>query len=216
MIGWRRRGEPSNPRKLAKREARIIHAVQSSLTRAGVREHTIGGGTLLTESVLVFHGKHGHDLSVFDQNSNQLGVARWSPDKAAKLFGYGIYGAGDELPLVVVNWRAGGWFSGKGDYTVSDSERIEIATLSPRFSDTSALSIMAGVERIGYLSPAGRSKPGHIKDSESREVARLKHMGPTLCCVAEIAPSVAGPLRTVAIVASILCIKKVAQESSRQ
>lgn len=216
MIGWRRRGEASNQRKLAIREATIVRGVQSSLKRAAVREQTIGGGTLLTEPVLVFHGKHRHDLRVFDQHSNQLRVARWSPDKAAKLSGYGIYSADDEVPLVAVNWPAPGWFSGSGDYTITDSERIEIATLSPmRFSDTSALAIMAGAERIGYLSPAGRSKPGYIKDSESREVARLKHMGPSLCCVADIAPSLAGPLRTVAVVASILCIQRVAKESGR-
>jgi hypothetical protein len=83
MIGQRRQRDPPNPSKLAMREAKVVDSVQRSLRIARVREHPIGGGTLLTEPVLVLYGKHRQDLRVFDRDSKELGVARWRSEKAA-------------------------------------------------------------------------------------------------------------------------------------
>ena len=209
MIGRRRQGEPPNPSKLAKREAKVVDDVRRSLRLARVREHPIGGATLLTEPVLVFHGKHRQDLRVFDQDSKQLGVARWSQDKMARLEGYGMYGVDDEVPLVAINWRTRGWLPGRGDCSVSDSEGIEIATVA-RLTSTELTPIMVGAERIGYLKPPGW-KPGRVEDNKGRKVARIHDHPP--CYVAEIEPSLAGPLRTVAVVASIICLEKAAKSS---
>ncbi|MBV8991838.1 MAG: hypothetical protein JO372_25040 [Solirubrobacterales bacterium] len=215
MIGRRRQGGPPNPSKLAKREAKVVDTVRRSVRAARVREHPTGGGTLLTEPVLVFF-REDQDLRVFDQAANQLGVARSFWDKEAKLAGYGIYGMGDEVPTVAINWRTP--VSGHRDYTVLDSERV-IAALSPqRIRFTSGLAIMAGRERIGYLSPWG-SRWGHVNDDEGREVARIKDIGWARCDVADIEPSLAGPLRGVAVVASIIgaqdpVTQRIAQHSS--
>jgi len=217
VIGRRRQSEPLNSSnaaakaeaKAAKREARIVNQVQLSLRVAKVPEHPVGGGTLLTEPILVFHGKPRHDLCVFDHDSNQIGVARWSPDKPAKLYGYGIYAADDEVPLVAINWRTRGWLPGRGDCSVSDSEGIEIATVA-RLTSTELTPIMVGAERIGYLKPPGW-KPGRVEDNKGRKVARIHDHPP--CYVAEIEPSLAGPLRTVAVVASIICLEKAAKSS---
>jgi hypothetical protein len=206
MISRRRQDEPSNPSKLAKREAKTRDTLQRSLRMAQVREHPLGGGTLLTEPLLVFHGKHRQDLRVFGRDSKELGVARWSPDKAAKLNGYGIYSAGDEVPLVIINWQAPGWLRGSGNYTVSDSEQVEIATLSPR-PFRSGLGIMVRGETIGYLAPPSL-RSGYVNDYQGREVARIKDMGLARCYVADIEPSLAGPLRAVTVIASIICLDK--------
>lgn len=213
MIGRRRQGEPQNPSKLAKREAKVVDTVQRSLRTARVREHLIGGGTLLTEPILVFHGKHRQDLRVFDRDSKELGVARWSSEKAAKVDGYGIYGADDEVPTVVIRWEAPGRFSGSGNYTVLDSERVIAALFPQRIRFTSGLGIMVGGERIGYLSPSGL-RWGHVNDNEGREVARIKDIGWARCYVADIEPSLAGPLRAVAVVASIICVQELARQGS--
>ncbi|HYB27974.1 MAG TPA: hypothetical protein VEF89_15255 [Solirubrobacteraceae bacterium] len=136
-----------------------------------VNEHSVGGGTLLTEPVLVFHGKQGRDLRVFDQDAKRLGVARWFRDKGAKREGYGIYGMDDEVPLVALNWRTPGWLSGRGEYRVSNSEGIEIATLSARETGYTARypsprPIMVGAKRIGYLKPSTGRKPAYVEDNE--------------------------------------------------
>ena len=94
MIGRRQQGERSNPSKAAKAEAKVVNTVQRSLRIAKVREHPVGAGTLLSEPVLVFYGTWRHELRVFDQDPNQLGVARWSRDKTTKLDGYGIHSLG--------------------------------------------------------------------------------------------------------------------------
>jgi len=231
VIGRRRQGEPPNPSKLAKREAKVVDTVQRSLRTARVREHAIGGGTLLTEPVLVFHGKHRQDLRVFDRDSKELGVARWFSEKVAsrrrqgeppnpsklakreaKVDGYRIYGADDEVPLVVIQWSSGR-LSDSRSYTVLDSERV-IAALSPqRIRFTSGLAIMVGGERIGYLSPSGL-RWGHVNDNEGREVARIKDIGWARCYVADIEPSLAGPLRAVAVAASIICVQELARQGS--
>jgi len=181
----------------------MLGPVQRSLRVAKVHKHPGGGGTLLTEPVLVFYGKHRQDLRVLDQDSKQLGVARWFRDKAARLEGYEIYGADDEVPLVALNWRIPGWF-GRGEYRVSNSEGIEIATLSARETGYTARygPIMVGAKRIGYLKPATGRKPAYVEDNEGREVARI--LGSTSCYVTEIEPSLAGPLRAIAVVANII------------
>ena len=63
---------------------------------------------------------------------------------------------------------------------------------------------MVGGKRIGYLSPSGL-RWGHVNDNEGREVARIKDIGWARCYVADIEPSLAGPLRAVTVVASIIC-----------
>jgi hypothetical protein len=191
VIGRRR----EDPIKRAQREAKVVDSVQRSLRIAGVREHPIVGGTLLTEPVLVFHGEHRQDLRVFDRDSKELGVARWRSEKAAGFDGYRIYGADDEVPLVVINWSRG-WLSGSGNYTVLDSERVIAALCPQRIRFTSGLGIMVGGERIGYLSPSGL-RWGHVNDNEGREVARIKDIGWVRCYVGDIEPSLAGPLRAV-------------------
>jgi hypothetical protein len=69
---------------------------------------------------------------------------------------------------------------------------------------------MVARERIGHLSPSGL-RCGHLDDNERREVARIQHIGWGRCYVADIEPSLAAPLRAVAVVASIIC----AEERSR-
>lgn len=221
MIGRRRQGERSNSGEAVKAEARVVSSVQRSLgiarRIAELREHPVGAGTPLTEPVLVFYGKWRQELRVFDQDPNQLGVARWSRDKTAKLDGYGIYSTDDEVPLAVINWRTPGWLRRTGDYSVSDSEGIEIATVSAPSTYTSALAIMVGAEKIGYLKPrpAGSKKLYHpVEDDEGREVARITYIMSRHWCVADIEPSLAGPLRTVAVAASIIDMARAANSSS--
>ena len=220
MIGRRRKAGQSDPIKVARREARaarrearIVNAVHRSLQVARVREHPIGGGTLLTEPVLVFFRKDRGDVRVFDQDSKQVGSAYRFQDKAAKLSGYEIYGADDEVPLLVASWPAG-WFRANfpatgPDYTVSDREGVEMATLAKRATNTSTLSVMVGGQNVGYLSPPGLRK-GHSYDNESREVARITHFS---CYVTEIEPYLEGPRLTVAVVASIICQEKDAKSN---
>jgi hypothetical protein len=222
MIGRHRRAQPpievaKSAARTARRDGKIANMVQRSVRRARIREHPSGGGTLLTEPVLVFFGKPPQDLRVFDQQSTLLGAAHRFHDKAAKLNGYEIYGADDEAPLLVINWPArwGLRVTGVGgsvrvDYVVSDAEGVEIATLTGGFRDSSALPVVVGGEKVGYLSPTGRSSetPWHVEDNQTREVACITHIGPARCHIVEIDPSLSGALRAVAVVASIICKEK--------
>jgi hypothetical protein len=165
-----------------------------------VRENRRGDGTLLTETVFVFVGTHRQDFRVFDRDSRQLGVARRFQDKAAKLDSYSIYGADDAAPLVFINYPAI-W---SDDFTVSDDSRLELAKLTKQSTFTAGLSVLVGGEKAGSLRPPGL-RSGHVQDHEGRDVARISEVHRGFRYVAEIEPSLAGPLRTVAVVASIIC-----------
>jgi hypothetical protein len=200
LIRRRRQREPSESTRVASGEAKIARTVQRTLWVAKVRENRRGDGTLLTETVLVFVGTHRQDFRVFDRDSRQLGVARRFQEKAAKLDSYSIYSADGAAALVFINCPAG-W---SGDFTVSDESRLELAALTKRSTFTSGLSVLVRGEEAGYLRPPGL-RSGHVQDNKGRDVARITEVRRGFRYVVEIEPSLAGPLRTVAVVASIIC-----------
>jgi hypothetical protein len=198
------REKPPDPAKIAKREAKIAKTVQRSLRRAGIDERRFGGGTLLTEPVLVFDGRHLRDFKVFDQDARQLGsVHRSKPHR------YRLDSTDDATPIAIVHrYRLL-----RASYKVSRPDGTEIATLSQpswRVTHTSR-SVMAGTETLGYLKlacfPANvwKRETGRLEDAAGRKLARIRAIWDGYRYVAEIQPFVTGPLRTVALITSILC-----------
>jgi hypothetical protein len=132
VIRRRRRGEQSAPvahdedrAAAAKRDAQAVRDVQRSLKLAKVREHGTGGGTLLTEPVLVFSGKDDREVRVLDRDSKEPGVARGFQDKRRKSRAIGF------TKRVEHRLRSSGRPAGSAAaiYTISDEKGTEVATL---------------------------------------------------------------------------------------
>jgi hypothetical protein len=60
----------------AERRYRMAKRVRGQIRAAHIFDRRLdGGGTLLTEPILVLHGRRRGDLAIFDQEGNQLGTA---------------------------------------------------------------------------------------------------------------------------------------------
>jgi hypothetical protein len=72
---WRSTSHIDGERE-AKRRHRMAKRVRRQIRAAQIFNRRLdGGGTLLTEPILVLHGRRRGDLAIFDQEGNQLGSA---------------------------------------------------------------------------------------------------------------------------------------------
>jgi hypothetical protein len=72
----RRSASPIDSEREAKRRHRMAKRVRRQIRAAQIFNRRLdGGGTLLTEPILVLHGRRRGDLAIFDQEGNQLGAA---------------------------------------------------------------------------------------------------------------------------------------------
>jgi hypothetical protein len=72
----RRSASPIDSEREAKRRYRMAKRVRRQIRAAQIFDRRLdGGGTLLTEPILVLHGRRRGDLAIFDQEGNQLGSA---------------------------------------------------------------------------------------------------------------------------------------------
>jgi hypothetical protein len=81
----RRRASPIDSEREAKRRYRMAKRVRGQIREAQIFDRRLdGGGTLLTEPILVLHGRRRGDLAIFDQEGNQLGSAVRMQDPTAE------------------------------------------------------------------------------------------------------------------------------------
>lgn len=72
----RKSASPIGSEREAKRRYRMARRVRRQIREAQIFDRRLdGGGTLLTEPILVLHGRRRGDLAIFDQEGNQLGSA---------------------------------------------------------------------------------------------------------------------------------------------
>lgn len=202
---WRR--EPSAERlakrreKEAKRREKERAAVFEQLRAATVTDRLEGGGDgLLSEPVLVFRGPLHGDLQVFDQDAKTVGVAHAFGGWRSELHD------GDGAALMVIEGYAWLFFSSWA-FVLKGRDGKEFAQIGPphwKLSYT-VRPITSGVGELGIMKIGLRpfSRGSAIEDATGNEVARI-HSESEGEYVVQIASSVAGPLRAVAVAASIL------------
>ena len=164
-----------------------------------------GGGTLLTEPILVFTGRHNGDFKVFDEHANQLGLAQREETRVRPMprrVEYRLYQAGESAPVAVVAWPLRRL--GRGDpYTIFDSAGNEIAQISRRMGKR---PIMVADAKLGVLVfPRLWSLRARLEDNDGHNFARITQVTGGTCYLCEIDQTVTGSLRTIALLASLLC-----------
>lgn len=122
--------KPVDPKKLARREAKDAKRIQRALQSARIRERREGGrGTLLTEPILVFLGRHHGDFRVFDQDGKQVGLVEHSRDRTTKVDRYELRST-DGLLVAGIEDRAARRLLAGAGYAIFGADGTEIATLT--------------------------------------------------------------------------------------
>jgi hypothetical protein len=199
---------PANVEK-RKRQAKLL------MTRAGViAAPTKGGGRLATESILVFSGKLKSDLTIFDQEGDEIGEARKSRDE---------YELSDAEPLCRVRRTyKSRWHNLYFEFSVLGLDGTEIGTIGRRKErDSMAIKLRrpgggtiatiqdeSGKDVIGVRSSWRRF---YIYDEPGDAAARLTYLRELsfwtakVGYVLELQPGLSEPLRTL-IVATVLAV----------
>jgi hypothetical protein len=144
---------------------------------AGIeRRPAAGGGTLMTESLLVLR-RDGGDLDVLDQDGNRLGSVRWG-----RRFGWIQFGSSGEYEFVdaedtcVLHVQAVGSLKGpaiKWVYELSVPHSSEATKLQRIDRSTHAASITQGQREVGWLRPLKRPDGFLIADRDDNDVGRV-------------------------------------------
>lgn len=193
--------------KMAKRDARAATWAQLLLRWAKLAPRESGGGTLLTEPVLVFVGRPGEEFRIFDQDAKRIGSAKCYRDKTSRTHGYHLC-TDNGQPIAAIE-VSGAYFTGalSATYKVVSAEGTEIATIDDlgRRIRATTRRVVAGQDTLGHLTlPSAFSwkTAARLVDIDGSELARVQaHRGG---CIAEIRSSAVGRLRLLAVVASIL------------
>lgn len=202
---WRR--EPSAERlakrreKEAKRREKERGAVFEQLRAATVSDRPEGGGNgLLSEPVLVFRGPLHGDLKVFDQEAKTVGTAHAFGGWRSELHD------ADGSALLVIEGYA--WLSfSSWAFVLKGRDGKVLAEIGPprwKLSHT-VRPITFGAGSLGIMKIGLRpfSRRSAIEDAVGNEVAQI-HCESKGEYVVQIASSVAGPLRAVAVAAGIV------------
>jgi hypothetical protein len=193
-----------------RRHTSTADGVAQLLSTAMVDRRSGRGGTLMTEPVVVVHGRHRGDFELLDQDGGRLGSAvrvggMRSVDAARS---YEVRDAHDRyvLHLHEAELSSAVWGLTKWHYEVvltGESGKITVQKTSPE-----PTSISHGPRRIGTM----RNGPTHaflIEDHTGREVARI-HIARTrfwserVDLIAEIEDGTSVPLRSVALAATVI------------
>jgi len=200
-----------------RRDRSTVEPVAELLSEADVDRRVSGGGTVMTEPVVVVRGRHQDDFELLDQDGRLLGSAvrvggMRSLDAAR------AYEVRDAHDRCVLNVHQAGpssevWGLTKWHYEVvlpGGSGAITVQKASPE-----PASISEGSRRIGTM----RNGPTHafmIEDHTGRQVARI-HIGRTrffsehVELIAETEDGTSLPLRSVALAAILIADRELIQ-----
>jgi hypothetical protein len=191
--------------------------VAKLLSTAKVDHRGGGGGTPMTEPVVVVHSKHRRDFDLLDQDGGRLGsvvrVGGLRSVEAAR--SYEVRDAHDRcvFHLNVAGPSSEVWGLTKWHYEVvspGESGKITVQKASPE-----PTSISEGSHQIGVM----RDGPTHafvIEDDTGREVARI-HIARTrffserVDLIAEIEDGTSEPLRKAALAATVIADRELIQ-----
>ena len=189
--------------KQAKEREKERARVVEQLRAAGITDPREGGGDgLLSEPVLVFRGTFDGDLRVFDQDADTVGLARRGRD--------GIFSAelqdADGACLLSIRedeW----WLFFTCTFVLKGRDGNEVARIGhpqmarPRWKLSTVREITSSAGSLGRLKLASERRT--VEDPMGNEIAQI-HSKSKGEYVVEIVPSVSGPLRAIAVAASIM------------
>jgi hypothetical protein len=182
--------------KLESKRKRQRAQVFDQLRAAGIAERVgDGGGTPISEPILVFRGGLHCDLEVLDQDANPIGVA-------AHVRGGSELRDNEGTPLLVVD--SVGWFGFDTTYSILRPNGEPICFIGRRrlkLTQTVRVITFHG-EAIGCLKLGSWADRASLEDHTGTEMAVVRKSKGMY--VAVIAASAGEPVRTVAVAASII------------
>jgi hypothetical protein len=223
------RGEAIMSTRYPPPDAPSAEEVAELLTGTKVARRSGGGGTLMTEPIVVVHGEHLGYFKLFDQDGSQLGsavpVGRTRASASRALRTHQFRDAHDRcvFNLQDVGPRLGGWLT-KWAYEISAPGGSGMISVKRVHRSTANASITEGPRQIGMMRPPDRSRvalafrwigwggkesPLGIEDDTGRQVARV-HIARVrrtrrICdLVVEVEDGTSEQLRRVALAASLI------------
>lgn len=191
----------------AERRYRMAKRVRAQIRAAQIFDRRLdGGGTLLTEPILVLHGRPRGDLAIFDQEGNQLGSAVRVQDPASESRGKAwISQVRDSQGRSVLAVRLAArrrWPKSaptkNGTYAVCSPDGTELAYIG-QWTKRSPRTVTVGGDPLAHLDE-GPSLT--VTDADGRQVAEItcKTEWYVLNCKAPVDE----PLRSLVVAASIM------------
>ena len=206
-LGRRRR------ERAAKGESRFVALAQRSVRAAGITDRQTGGrGSVLEEPVLVFVGTSRDNFCVFDQDAREIGFIVHSEDRSKAARRYALRNANGS-DLVVVERPASEpslfGFAPSVTYQVRDAHGREIATVgrpSVRLHPLGSLRLITHQDRtLGTFKHYSWRSNDYFEDETGSQVARIFKAKEGERYVSEVDLSATEILRTLAVVATIVC-----------
>jgi hypothetical protein len=196
-----------NSEREAERRYRMAKRVRGQIRAAHIFDRRLdGGGTLLTESILVLHGRRRGDLAIFDQEGNQLGAAIRVRDPTSESPGSAWISQVRDiqgLPVLAVRLAARRRWpksapSKNGTYAVCSPNGWEIAHVG-QLTKRSSCTVTVDSDPLAYLDE-GPSLT--VTDADGRQVAEITCK--TEWYVVNCKAPVDEPLRSLVVAASIM------------
>jgi hypothetical protein len=196
-----------NSEREAERRYRMAKRVRGQIRAAHIFDRRLdGGGTLLTEPILVLHGRRRGDLAIFDQEGNQLGAAIRVRDPMSESPGSAwISQVRDSqgLPVLVVRLAARRRWpksapSKNGTYAVCSPNGREIAHVG-QWTKRFPRPVTVGGDPLAYLDEGDSLT---VSDADGRQIADITCK--TEWYVVNCKAPVDEPLRSFVLAASIV------------
>jgi len=160
----------------AKRRYRMAKRVRGQIRNAQIFDRRLdGGATLLTEPILVLHGRQRGELTIFDQEGNRLGCAvrMRDPESAESALISQVRDSQGQSVLAIRLPARRRWLKAlpvkTGTYVVRSSDGREIATIG-QLTKGSLRTVTSGADPFACLDQ------GHsltVSDADGREVADI-------------------------------------------
>jgi hypothetical protein len=203
-VSWRRpsKATKNSPATGFARQYATAKRVRQELREARVYERRLdGGGTLLTEPILVLHREHRAGFAIFDQEGNPLGLAIRVPGLISGRSGSAaISEVRDTVgkPVLTIRmtvrrrWRKHP--PGKtGTYAICSPDGTRIANIA------SSGAVTTGDDRVAHLDVSRRVT---IDDADGRQIAHITRSAGWY--VVQYTAAVDEPLRSLVLATSIV------------
>jgi hypothetical protein len=204
----RKSASPLDSEREAKRRYRMAKRVRRQIREAQIFDRRLdGGGTLLTEPIILLHGRPRGDFAIFDQEGNQLGSAVRMQDPTSESPGSAwISEVRDNQGRSVVTIRLAArrrWPKSvptkTGTYAVCTPDGSEIANIGQLTKHASRTVTVGATDAIARLDGGPAMT---VSDAEGRVVAHITSNRPWY--VLNYKAPADEPLRRLVLAASIV------------
>jgi len=172
-------GASTDSERDAKRRYRMAKRVRGQIRKAQIfHRRPDGGGTLLTEPILVLHGTRRGKFEIFDQEGNPLGSAVRVQDPTSEPPGSAcisqVRDRQGHLVLAIRLAARGRWLkcapTKNGTYVVCSPDGGEIAKIGKSTKDASRTVTAGGTDAIAHLH---ESRAMTVSDVDGRQLAQI-------------------------------------------